>query len=34
MDRHGRAVIGYNVNEANPVGDGVPLTISESAETG
>ena len=30
MDRHGRAVIGYNVNEANPVGDGVPLTISRS----
>ena len=30
MDRRGRAVIGYNANEANPVGDCVPLTISKS----
>ncbi len=30
MDRHGRAVIGYKVSEANPVGDCVPLTISRS----
>ena len=30
MDRHGRAVIGYNVSEANAVGDCVPLTISQS----
>ena len=30
MDRHGRAVIGYNVSEANSVGDCVPLTISQS----
>ena len=31
MDRHGRAVIGYNVNETNPVGGCVPLTISQSS---
>ena len=30
MDQRGRAVIGYNVREANPVGDCVPLTISRS----
>ena len=30
MDRRGRAVIGYNVSEANLVGDCVPLTISRS----
>ena len=30
MDRSGRAVVGYNVSEVNPVGDCVPLTISKS----
>lgn len=30
MDRRGRAVIGYEVSENNPVGDCVPLTISQS----
>ena len=29
MDRHGRAVIGYEVSENNPVGDCLPLTISQ-----
>ena len=30
MDRHGRAVVGYNLSEDNPVGDGVPLTLSQA----
>ncbi len=30
MDRNGCAVVGYKVSEANPVGDCVPLTISQS----
>ena len=30
MDRHGRAVIGYEVSKTNPVGDYVPFTISRS----
>lgn len=30
MDQRGRAVIGYKVSENNPVGDCVPLTISQS----
>ena len=30
MDRRGRAVIGYEVSEKNPVGDCVPLTISKA----
>ena len=30
MDRHGRAVVGYNTSETNPVGDSVPLTLSKS----
>ncbi len=30
MDRHGRAVVGYEVSKANPLGDSVPLTISKS----
>ncbi len=30
MDRHGRAVIGYEVSENNPVGECVPLTISKA----
>ena len=31
MDRHGRAVVGYKVSEANPVGDCVPLTVSQAS---
>ena len=31
MDRRGRAVVGYKVSEANPVGDYVPLTVSQAA---
>lgn len=30
MDQRGRAVIGYEVSEKNPVGDCVPLTISKA----
>lgn len=30
MDQRGRAVIGYEVSENNPVGDCVPLTISRA----
>ena len=31
MDRRGRAVVGYKVSEANPVGDCVPLTVSQAS---
>ncbi len=30
MDRHGRAVIGYKLDEFNSIGGGIPLTISQS----
>ena len=30
MDRRGRAVVGYKVSEANPVGDCVPMTVSQT----
>ena len=30
MDPHGRAVVGYNASKENPLGDPIPLTISQS----